>query len=87
MVCHQIETANNTVCPGAVTEMGDIIVPVLANFLLSPDYICSRILQQCSPAFKELDQNEFVTRILSDKPDHIKTNDYVDNLYKTIKGV
>lgn len=55
LVCNQIETQNNTVCPGAVGEMGDIIVPVLANFLLSPDYVCSRILTMCDPVFKELD--------------------------------
>lgn len=64
LVCNQIETQNNTVCPGAVTEMGDIIVPVLANFLMSPDYICSRILNMCDPVFKELDQNDFVKRVL-----------------------
>lgn len=51
MVCQQIETANNTVCPGAVKEMGDIIVPVLANFMLSPDYVCSRVLSYCDPIF------------------------------------
>lgn len=55
LVCHQIETANNTVCPGAVTEMGDIIVPVLANFIMSPDYICARVLKMCDAVFKELD--------------------------------
>jgi hypothetical protein len=44
LVCNQIEKTNNTVCPGAVTEMGDVIVPTLTNFLLSPDYLCSRVL-------------------------------------------
>jgi sphingomyelin phosphodiesterase len=85
LVCQQIETANNTVCPGAVTEMGDIIVPVLANFLLSPDYVCSRILSMCDPIFKELDQNDFVKRVLADKPEHLMTNDFVDKMYESIK--
>lgn len=86
LVCNQIETANNTVCPGAVGEMGDIIVPVLANFLLSPDYVCSRILSMCDPVFKELDQNTFVNRVMAEKPDHLKTNDFVDKLYEGLKA-
>ena len=87
MVCQQIETANNTVCPGAVKEMGDIIVPVLAKFLLSPDYICSRVLGYCDPVYKELSQDDFVQRVLADKPEHLKSNDFVDNLYSSLKGV
>ncbi len=65
--------------------MGDIIAPVLANFLLSPDYICSRVLNKCDPVFRELNQTDFVTRVLSDKPDHLKSNDFVDSLYKQLK--
>ena len=73
-------------CPGAVKIMGDVIVPVLANFLLSPDYVCSRILTMCDPVYKELSQDDFVTRVLSDKPNHIKDNDFVDKLYQSIKS-
>lgn len=57
LVCNQIESANTTVCPGAVKEMGDIMIPVLANFLLTPDYICNRVLTACSDvSFTVLDQ-------------------------------
>ena len=85
-VCDQIETANNTVCPGAVTEMGDVIVPTLANFLLSPDYLCSRVLGYCAEEFVELSQDDYVKRVLSDKPEFLKSNDYVHKLYQGIKG-
>ncbi len=81
LVCNQIESLNHTVCPGAVTEMGDIIVPVLTNFLLSPDYLCSRVMKICTDPFEVLDHKEFVTRILSDKPEFLKNNDFVHNLY------
>ena len=54
LVCDQMESTNTTVCPGAVTEMGDIIVPTLTNFLLSPDYICGRVLDHCQEEFVEL---------------------------------
>ncbi len=47
LICNQIEKTNNTVCPGAVKEMGDIIVPVLTNFLLGPEYLCSRVMKVC----------------------------------------
>ena len=77
MVCDQIEKNNNTVCPGAVTEMGDVIVPTLTNLLLSPDYICSRVLSTCESEYVELSQDDYVKRVLSDKPDFLKANDYV----------
>ena len=85
LICNQMMTANNTVCPGAVTEMGDIIVPVLANFLLGPDYLCSRVMKVCHDPFVELDHKDFVNRVLSDKPEWLKSNDYVHNLYKDLK--
>ena len=84
MVCHQIETQNNTVCPGAVTEMADVIIPTLTNFILGPDYLCSRVLGMCDPIFKDISQADYITRVISDKPEHLKTNDFVDKLYSSI---
>lgn len=56
LICHQVESTNNTVCPGAVKEMGDIIVPVLTNFLLSPEYVCNKVLGACNDvSFEALD--------------------------------
>ncbi len=67
--------------------MGDIIIPVLTNFLLSADYMCNRVLSVCNDIeFTVLDENDFINRVLSDKPENIANNDYVDNLYKKIGG-
>jgi len=75
------------VCPGAVKEMGDIIVPVLADFLLSPEYMCNRVLDACNDVeFVVLENKDFVDRVLSDKPEFLSNNDFVDNLYKSLAG-
>jgi hypothetical protein len=77
LICHKVESTNNTVCPGAVHEMGIIILPVLTNFTLSPDYMCNKVKPLCNEIeYKELNDTEFVERILSDKPDIIKNNDF-----------
>jgi hypothetical protein len=56
LVCNQIMSKNTTVCPGVVKLMGDVIVPSLTNFILSPDYLCSKILESCLDVdFVELD--------------------------------
>jgi len=84
LVCDTIEAQNTTVCPGAVTEMGDIIVPVLANFLLGPDYLCANVLNYCQKEFVELSQSDYVHRVLSNKPNFLENNDFVQNLYGSI---
>jgi hypothetical protein len=38
---------NATVCPFVVKVMGDILLPVVSNSLLSSDYFCSSFLQVC----------------------------------------
>ena len=47
-ICHSVMTRNITVCPGAVKEMGDIMIPVLTNFILSPEYVCNNIVESCN---------------------------------------
>lgn len=86
LVCHSVEAQNTTVCPGAVQEMGDIIVPVLANFLLGPDYLCANVLNYCQTEFVEMSQADFVTRVLANKPAFLQENDFVQKLYDGIKG-
>jgi hypothetical protein len=36
-----IMTDNSTVCHGAVSEMAEVIVPVISESVLDPDYFCS----------------------------------------------
>ena len=45
---------------GAVHEMGDILVPQMINFVLSPSYSCARLAGFCSsPTWKTLDSQEY----------------------------
>jgi len=64
--------------------MADVIIPTLTNFILGPDYLCSRVLGMCDPVFKDLNQSDYISRVMSDKPEHLKTNDFVDKLYESI---
>lgn len=78
---------NGTVCSGAVHEMGDVLVPQLTEFLLTGDYSCSRLFGFCgNPTWVTLNSEDYVRRVISEKPDIIKNNDFIDNLYKEIKN-
>eukprot|EP00347_Sterkiella_histriomuscorum_P016021 403354796 len=87
-VCEDfIMTQNGTVCHGAVKEMADIIVPVLTESVLDPDYFCSEFLGQCSSNnFYAFQAEQFVNDLIKSKPDIIKDNNYVNNLYQQISG-
>lgn len=75
------------VCHGAVNLMADSLLPAVAQGILSPQRVCTEYLHLCdTPEITELDVNDYVARILSDKPDSIKNNDYVDSLYDRIKN-
>jgi len=80
-----VETTNSTVCGSAVKEMGDIIIPVLTNFLLGPDYFCARALGLCtSPKFTIEKVDDYVDRVLAGKPAELKNDDYLNNIYAKI---
>lgn len=70
------------VCIGAIKEMGEVVVPQLIHSVFSPKYFCSRISGFCSkPEYKTLKSQDFVDRLLSEKPEFIANNDYSDKLH------
>jgi hypothetical protein len=78
---------NGTVCDGAVHEMGNVLVPQLTEFVLTGDYSCSRLFGFCSsPSWVTLNHADYIRRVISEKPDIIKNNDFIDNLYKEIEN-
>jgi sphingomyelin phosphodiesterase len=78
---------NNTICPGIVKMMGDVIVPTLTKFALAPDYVCSKLVQSCDDVdFKILHHDDYIHRVLKDKPHHIQENNYLNNMYKTVQA-
>lgn len=75
---------NTTMC-SIVKMMGDIIVPVLAESILSADYLCSYAFKVCEkPKFIELPSSDFVNRLLDSKPESLKANDYLNKIYKKL---
>ena len=67
--------------------MADSLLPALAEGILSSQRVCTEYLNLCdTPNITQLDVNEYVTRVLSDKPESIKNNDFVDSLYDKIKN-
>lgn len=78
-----VMTQNGTVCHGAVSEMADVIVPVLTESVLSPDYFCSEFLGYCSNSnYYVFEAETYVNDLLKNKPDYIKDNNYINNLYQ-----
>ncbi|CAI2361037.1 unnamed protein product [Moneuplotes crassus] len=73
------------VCSGAVEAMAEVILPQLASGIFGPEYGCSRMLGFCSdPNFKTLDPQDYIDRVLSDKPEIISDNDYINKKYEMI---
>jgi len=76
-----------SVCEGAVTEMADILIPVLADSFLSADYMCAYMLGLCSsPVYTPYYAQDYVDSILPTKPALIADNNYVNSLYDKIKA-
>lgn len=59
---------NATVCHGAVKEMGDVIIPVIENSLLDPDYFCSEFVGQCDTKYYIFYAEQWVEDLLKTKP-------------------
>lgn len=78
---------NDTVCHGAVTEMSDVIVPVIAESILDPDYFCSAFLGYCeSENYYFFEAEGYVDSLLKTKPSNIKSDNYLNQLYTSIQG-
>ena len=80
---HVIDDIN--VCKGAIKEMEDIIIPVLTQSVFSPDYFCGEFLGYCTDEnYYVFYAEAWVEQLLSTKPDIIKDNNYLNNIYKQI---
>ena len=77
---------DDTVCKGLVKQMGDVVVPQITDMVLTAEYACSRLYGFCdSPVYATLNPQDYVKRMISEKPDIIRNNDYIDKLYAEIK--
>ena len=80
-----IEGGEKAVCQGAVSTMANSLLPAIAEGIMSPQRICDEYLHLCgSPHITEQNVDDYVSNLLASKPEIIKNNDFVDNLYKKI---
>ena len=81
----EIEGGIKSVCQGSVDMMAQDLLPALAGGVISPQRICDETLHLCkSPSIEELNVDNFVQKRLASKPELIKNNTFVDDLYKQI---
>lgn len=63
-----------------------MVMTNLKKKTFEPNYFCEMFLGVCKPEhYKFLDPKDDEKRILADKPDFIKDNNYVNELYKEIE--
>ena len=80
-----IEGGEPSVCSGAVSIMADQLLPAIAEGLFSRQRVCDEFLHVCrSPHIIEENVDSYVNNLLSQKPESIKNNTFVDDLYKKI---
>ena len=65
--------------------MAKSLLPAIAGGILSTQRVCDEYLHLCpKPDIKELDIEAYVFKVLSEKPDIIKDNNFVDEIYEKI---
>lgn len=72
-------------CNGFVHELGDVVVQNALVIDLNPGFFCSQTLELCTDSdYKLLPPEDYIDRILADKPASIANDDFIDNLYAEI---
>jgi len=64
-----LATTPMLVCPGIVSYMGDVVIEVMRQYVLTKNRICNQYLGLCPrPEFEKLTFEDYQTRVLADKP-------------------
>lgn len=56
------------------------------SLVLTEDYLCGYVMPLCDEKFKNLPVEDFIRKILIDKPDLIKQDDFLDKIYAKISA-
>lgn len=66
--------------------MADKFIPVFAehffNVKFSESYICGYLLPLCDQEYEELKIEDYASHILKDKPNFIKDDNFLNNIYE-----
>ena len=74
------------VCHDMVLQMSDVLMPNLLNSVFKPEYFCSRVSGFCNrPKYIVKSSKKYVDNLIAEKPEHIKDNEFISNLYEEIK--
>lgn len=80
----KMELVPSKICKGSQFQLS-YAWPNFKNFYFVPDFFCEEIAPYCeSNLYKKNTPESFAKRILADKPEKIKEDNFVDNLYKEI---
>lgn len=94
----QIESSLVVICEGFLREstcvgfwnvFADMIVQNLLKLNLRPDYMCTEVLDMCpsyDSDYVELNETDWVSSIMGDKPASLQGDDFVDRLYEEIRN-
>ena len=73
------------VCWGFIDTSAHAIVDSLTGFVLSPNFYCEEVAMVCeTKEFKFSDPNDYVRRILNDKPEFVNDDNYLNSLYDQV---
>jgi hypothetical protein len=74
-------------CWGILEKQVPLQGEALAGFFFKPEFFCHEVINSCheeSP-FEYLDADDFIKRLVMEKPAIIQDDNYVTNLYKTME--
>jgi len=62
------------------------LLDYMFEFLITEDFVCGYVFPLCGdvPKYVRLELDDFVQDVLSDKPELIASDDYLDKLYERI---
>lgn len=73
------------VCWGYIESSATTVVDSITGFILSPNYICEEVTFACSNReFTQMDPNDFISKVLTDKPKHLEDDMFVTNLHRKV---
>lgn len=74
-------------CKGFSRHIVPGLLDNLSEIVLTPDYLCS-YMSGCEaqhPTFEPILAHDYIEEILKDKPDYLKNDDFIDNLYEKMR--
>jgi hypothetical protein len=73
------------VCPSFISLYYESMLPVITDYIVTRERVCVEALEVCStPVVHQIDLEKVVDDILATKPEIIKNDDFLDNLYAQI---